>query len=46
MMRLGSKIFGEESGVYASLTIQGISDRFRQEVPTILVASAYERIRV
>lgn len=35
MMRLGNK-----SGVYASLTIQGISDRFRLEVPTILIVGA------
>jgi hypothetical protein len=35
MMRLGNK-----RGVYASLTIQGISDRFRLERPTILIAGA------
>jgi len=41
MMRLGNKIFGEEiGGVYASLTIQGLSDRFRLEVPAVLIASA------
>lgn len=33
-------------GLYASLTIQGLSDRFRPEVPTILIASEWERIRV
>ncbi len=46
-MRLGNKRFGEESGgVFASLTIQGLSDRFRLEVPAILIASVQERIRV
>jgi hypothetical protein len=47
MMRLGNKMFGEESSrVYASLTIQDLSDRFRLEVLTILIASAQEGIRV
>lgn len=46
-MRLGNKIFGDGSGgVYASLTIQGLSDRFRLEVLTILIVSVQERIRV
>lgn len=46
MMRLGNKISGRK--VVASLTIQGLSDRFRfrLEVPTVLIASAWERIRV
>ncbi len=36
----------ESSRVYASLTIQDLSDRFRLKVLTILIASAQERIRV
>jgi hypothetical protein len=46
-MRLGNKIFGEGSGgVDASLTIRGLSDRFRLEVPTVLITNAQGRIRV
>jgi hypothetical protein len=38
-MRLGIKTFGE--GIYASLTIHGLSDwfMFMQEVPTVLIVN-------